>query len=79
MRDTTAPEQEALLKAQRGFKLAKDGLTDLMALNRNDPSVFLVASEVYHQLAALHAKAGAATMAQFSNGGVVVMGGGGGR
>ncbi len=69
-------EKDALLKAQKGYRLAKEGLTELMAIARtaDDSEAFLAASELLGETIALHARAGQAAMAIFSDGGVVVMG-----
>ncbi len=71
-----ASEKDALLKAQKGYRLAKEGLMELMAIARadDDSEAFLAASRLFGETVALHARAGQVAMAIFSDGGVVVMG-----
>lgn len=76
MRTMTDAEKAALLKTQAGLRAAKDGLTDLMALARlaNDHRVLLAAQGVHGALNELHAKAGQAADALYTDASVVIMG-----
>ena len=75
MRKMKDPEKEAMLKVQRGYRLAKEGLVEIMGLSREtDPSIFLKTAEFHGETVALHARVGQAAMAEFEDGAVVVMG-----